>query len=141
MWQEAGALIFLGISARQDIRYRSISVDGAVITGALGLLIRMGTGRLTMAGLGSVLAAGLLLLMASILLGGAVGRGDALAAAVTGAWIGVRDSMLLVLLGTALAAVWGGAGVAAGKYRWKTKLPLIPFFLAAYLCMLAAGGI
>ena len=140
MWQEAGALVFLGICAREDIRYRTIPVDAAVAAGALGMLVRMGAGRLTIAGFAGVAALSLLLFLAGCLLSPSVGQGDTLAVAVTGMWIGAGKCLVLALLGMALAAVWGGAGVAAGKYQWKSRLPLIPFFLAADVCRLAAGG-
>lgn len=130
------AAVFLGISARTDIRTREVSVKFCILCGTIGIGVQMWLGRMEMIQLAAGAAVGMILLGIGFLSREAIGYGDGIAVAVLGIWLGFAENLQTVLLAFVLSGVAGGILILTKRKSGKDSIPFIPFLLAAHLLIM-----
>lgn len=118
---------FLVVVAAIDIDHQLI-LDKVVIAFALaGVAAGLATGRpgWAEAAFGLLLAGGLLL--ALVLLTGAMGWGDANFAAAAGLWLGWQGALVMLFTAFLGGGLIGGLLLLSGRYSRKDPLPFGPF--------------
>lgn len=82
----------------------------------------------------SLLPGGILWALAAVS-EGKIGRGDGDMVAVLGLFMGWEKCVAALCIACLFAAVFAGAGLAAGKYTKSSKLPFAPFLLVAVILL------
>lgn len=121
------------IASVRDIRRHMVSVPGMVFLGMVGLGVGLVSFNWREALLGSLL--GVLLYGISRVSRGAIGDGDALVFGVCGIYLGLAENLLLLWLSLFLAMLAGGLLLLRKRGNRKTRIPLVPFVLAAYVIL------
>ena len=78
-------------------------------------------------------AAGVILIILSVVSAEQVGMGDAIVLCIAGAVIGFWKTVGMLFTGMFLAALFSLAGIVIKKLCRKTKIPLMPFLFIGYL--------
>ncbi len=143
-------LVFLlGANALQDLRKQEIFFLPTVLYGFLELWLFL-LWEESMTGFLAGCLPGLFLLLFSLCTSGQVGMGDGWMLLVMGPVLGIFSTMLVLWLALALMTALclvllsvervgsrtGKTGGRAGKDRRKMRLPMVPFLLAAAVCLL-----
>lgn len=133
--EQAAAVLLLGGNTWRDIRKHSISIllTAGVFLAAVFLRIWRGE----YAALAAGILPGICLLGLSWMTKQALGYGDGLVESVLGALLGWKKAVEILMGAFLLAAVFSAAALAAHRLGRKSELPFLPFFLGAYLILLA----
>ncbi len=146
MWGVGKAVLlglFLGWQTLEDLRSKSIRIDGVLLFGSVGLFlgfVQNGMSWDTVEKLVLACIPGIGLLFLSKLWPGAIGEGDGLIFLVTGVYLGGTENGMLCYLAFGLAAVVG-LGLSFWKNFWqKVKgndqgYPFVPFVFSAFLIL------
>lgn len=132
-----GLLAFLAAAAFADLHSRSLNLIMLCISFTAGFLLQTVLGQLSVweilggSALGGASAA------VSFLSSQAIGYGDSFAIGVCGAWLGLFESIFLLLCAFLIMAVFGIVMLALKKAKPKDSLPFMPFLLAGYIAVLA----
>ena len=131
MYEQTGyslALLFLGILAGYDIRWKRIPVLWTVIAGIVAVIYYI-AGNENGAGKAVIcILPGILLLILAFLTKEQIGFGDGITALVIGLFLGGDLCMLVISLGIMMTGVFSLYRLIRGS---REPVPLIPFFLAA----------
>lgn len=104
----------------------------------LGLLFRLLQGKAAFLHGSLGVFAGLLILAASFLSRGALGKGDGLLCTALGSWCGPALMVTSLLAALCLLALYGGIQVLRKRKQLKDRLPLAPFlYISGTAVMLA----
>ncbi len=131
-------VVFLGvlsIAAWQDKKELSISRTFLIWSGIFAVLGRILTADRAI----SLLEWGLSLLPGIILIGlgwlskWQIGIGDGIIILIMGLWLGIRETVAVLLMGMFLCSIVCGGLLLLRKAGRKTKVPFVPFLWAAYL--------
>lgn len=119
-----------------DMKYRQVPVDALVLGGVLGLMMLYLNPNVSLldALIGSVGVGGGLALL-SYFTKGALGMGDALVISVIGLHLGYRMALAVTLYGTVFSGIVGLTILVLRLANRKTKMPMIPFLLGAFICL------
>lgn len=79
---------------------------------------------------------GVVLLICSYMTKGAIGEGDAYLTGVIGLMMGIENAVLIILVGSVLAAVFSVFEIKIRKKGKKDVIPFVPFILTGYLGVL-----
>ncbi|WP_165444082.1 prepilin peptidase [Lachnoclostridium sp. Marseille-P6806] len=129
----AGA--FLLLCSVQDLRRRELSVRFLLAVGALSVvwdIVSCAEKSAEPAALMLACMPGLFLLLVWKVSGGRAGAGDGAALLVTGLLTGLETTFLTLCGGLVLCALGSGVLLAAGRVRKDTRIPFVPFLLAAF---------
>lgn len=135
-WSRLIELMFLIITAWQDIWTKSISVWVYIVFGISALLLRFDRETVSWHSLTGVcisMGVGLFLYVVYKVTEGAIGEGDCLFFLVTGIFFNLWDNIFLLLLGLLLCSIYSLGLVVWGAFwhvnvRMK-RLPFLPFLL------------
>lgn len=130
-------LIFLGLSAISDFKYKKISTIVTVAAFICGVVFQLVIGQLHIYEIAGGCILGAVFLLAAKLTREAVGYGDGLILIATGAFLGIMNNLLLLTVSLALAALFMVGMLVVNKARKKSEFPFIPFMLGGYVLMLA----
>ena len=141
-------ILFLGWNAYTDLKKRQISLLSVLLTGILGIaiLIPAQTRQWILSDGESIksllfgIAVGGGLYLLSLATDGAIGRGDALVFTLMGLYLGLYRLLFLLMGSFLLCGFTGSVLLLLKKAGRKSKLPLIPFVLMAYLILLLWEG-
>lgn len=123
---------FLSINSWTDIRKRQISLLSVGIFALIGLAYQgLYKKQMSPALLG--LMPGILLLAVSKVTREALGMGDALLMLVLGIFLGLPDSVEVLLLSLFLAAFWAGILMIICRRKRDYEFPFVPFLLLGYI--------
>lgn len=131
-------VVFLGvlsIAAWQDKKELSISRTFLIWSGIFAVLGRILTADRAI----SLLEWGLSLLPGIIFIGlgwlskWQIGIGDGIIILIMGLWLGIRETVAVLLMGMFLCSIVCGGLLLARKAGRKTKVPFVPFLWVAYL--------
>ena len=123
---------FLSINSWTDIRKRRISLLSIAIFAFIGLVYQgFYKKQLSPALLG--LVPGILLLAVSRVTREALGMGDALLMLVLGIYLGLQNSVEVLLLALFLAAFWAGILMLICHKKRDYEFPFVPFLLLGYI--------
>ncbi|MDO4343585.1 MAG: hypothetical protein Q4C50_02155 [Eubacteriales bacterium] len=134
-FMKAIPLVYLAWAAGRDIRQRTVSVRGAIIFAAAGVLLHMILNDAPADWMPGILPGGALIAV-GFMTRGAVGYGDGMAMAVTGLYLGGFGAVSVLGTGLMLTfpvSLWMIAVKKAGR---KESLPFLPFLLAGYMVWL-----
>lgn len=120
------ALLFLGILASYDIRWKRIPALWVAVFGTAAVIYFMAGSNAGDAVI--CMLPGALLLFLAFLTGEQIGFGDGAAALVVGFYIGGGLCMAMIGLGIMMTGVFSLYRLIRGN---REPVPLIPFFLAA----------
>ena len=120
-------LIFLAI---WDVNKQEIPAAAPFFLG-VGAAIFRGPGLIAGTLTGAV-PGGVLMLM-GFLCHGQIGIGDGVMAACMGMLLGGRESLETILLSFGFVFIFSCVGLAVRKLTRKSRLPFVPFYLAAYI--------
>lgn len=126
----------LGICSWDDLWKRQIHLAVLAVFSILGVLFHLYYGSRTTWDLLGGVGIGLLLYFVSLLTGEKIGKGDAFLVMATGIYLGIRDNLLLLWIGSLLAGMTGLFLYVIRKKRPKDQLPFVPFLFVAYLVLL-----
>ena len=130
-------ILLLVYFSYEDIRYRKISTYLLLIGYVIAVIYLIAARELALWEYLAGGCVGVLFLFLSI--GGeGIGIGDSILIMLLGMLLGVRRQISVLFIGVLLCAVTAAVLFAAGKVGKKSKLPFVPFLLAAY-CALLCG--
>lgn len=130
MYEQIGyslALLFLGILASYDIRWKRIPTLWVAAFGMLAV-IYFAVGNDVNAACIICILPGMLLLFLAFLTGEQIGIGDGMTALAVGLYIGGGLCTVMVCLGIVMTGIFSLYRLLRGN---REPVPLIPFFLAA----------
>ncbi|MCR4567845.1 MAG: A24 family peptidase [Pseudobutyrivibrio sp.] len=134
--ETVGLMCLYAITSYEDIKTRTIPVEGAIVFGVIGLLINLFTRQYSIKSLVGGLLVGGIVYIFSVLSKEKIGKGDALIIAVTGLYIGFVNTIILLWLSSILALIAGVVFVKKRKYGFDYELPFVPFLLVGYEILL-----
>ena len=135
-------LCVLVLSGAQDIKKGEINITVPLIITGADLLIRLFFGRIDIADTFKGAAIGAAVMILSMVTNESIGMGDGIILLCTGAMAGFEKNMELFFSALILCGMCGlFLMLILGKSR-KTKVPFVPFLLAAFGIMeiLSIGG-
>lgn len=130
-FREAAVLGLLAWNTRTDIERHQISVKVVGGLGVLGILMDCAAGWGVLAIEGMV--PGILLLALSGISRGAVGIGDGLAVTVMGSYLGLWNTVYVLLTALFLSAFWAGFLLVGRKSGRGKEFPFLPFLLIGFV--------
>lgn len=137
-WMIKGLVFLLLIwNAWQDCRKREIVPVSLCIFLLGGILVNIIYAYQTPVNIAGGLLIGVGMLLLSQLSRGAVGKGDGYLLCVAGLYLGMGETLALLLGGLLLCAVWALLLLVLKRAGKNTEIPFIPFLLLAYLGELA----
>ena len=136
MIQEGVLFGFLTVCSLQDMKEKKVKLGVLFWFAILGLVIHLTTFQQSLSEMAGGMLVGGFVLLLSFLTRESIGKGDGLLLMVTGLYLGMRQNMLLLLIGIFLAGICALFLFVFGKKRKKDDIPFIPFLFASYLCML-----
>ena len=128
-------IIMTGLNSVRDFRKREIFLVPTLLCGAAGLIFALVRQEDPLLLIMASYVPGLLMLLFSILSGGALGRGDAFAGLALGGWLTWEHVFMTVCTGFLGAGIWAGILLIRGK-NGKKELPFVPFLLAGEILTL-----
>lgn len=129
----AGALIFLGCIAGEDIRTKRISVNSLLLFGSLAILYLMAGNLLEIEEMICRMLPGFSLLLLSMLTKESIGYGDGVSMLIVGLWTSGFCCFRMICLGIGMT---GFVAVYKLIMKSETEIPLIPFLLVAMEVMI-----
>jgi len=131
---------FLGICSYTDIKEKVVYVKVMIpflLTGLILCISPMGNGiHDALFGM----AVGLLVLLLSVLTGGAIGEGDGLVLVITGFYLGFLGNIKLFSTALFLSALVSAAAVIIRKCGRTSELPFMPFLFLSFI-LIKAGEV
>ncbi len=79
---------------------------------------------------------GTVLLILSLISGGRIGAGDGMVIIISGLFIGLRDTLLLLRYGMLGAFSWSAVLMLTERKKADYEIPFVPFLLAAFVFIL-----
>lgn len=128
-------LIFLFGAAASDARKKKISLIYILAGLAAGAALTIFTKEISIWEMLSGCAFGVAMMLVSKLSREAIGYGDSLMLAATGAFLGLIKNLIMFFLALIIAVC--AAAVLYLKKKRKKELAFIPFMLGGYIAMLA----
>ena len=136
-------LLFLSLAAFRDLQTRTIPcrlLAAGAITALLLDLCGITSGRAAALSLLPSLLPGVFYLLMGLISGAQIGQGDGLTILVLGLFAGLADTVLITAAAQFACAVCAGLMLAAKKADRNTRLPFVPFLLAAAAGLYLKGG-
>lgn len=136
-------LLFLALAAFRDMQSRTIPCRLLAAGGLAALLLDLCgilAGRATAAAVPPSLIPGLFYFLMSLISDTGIGRGDGLAILVLGLFAGLIDTVLITALAQIVCAIWAILLLALKKADRHTRIPFMPFLLAAAAGLYLKGG-
>lgn len=128
-----GLLVFIFITAIQDIRCRKISISWVVAGFITALIYRVSFIEFESVKLLIDLFPGALLLLLAYFGKEAIGYGDAAIFGILGIVLGIGLTLKLLVISIVINAVYGGIMLICRKKTLKDKVAFLPFIFVAYL--------
>lgn len=131
-------LILLTYSSYTDIKNKSvmmIPVYACFFIGVMSLIFPTKEGAISLIGV----IPGTVLLLIGMATEGAIGDGDAYIVMIIGIFLGMKESILILLIGSFAAAVYGLFAICHKKKDKNETIPFVPFILTGYLGALLIG--
>lgn len=129
------ALILLSYSAYTDIKNREIMMIPVIITfitDMVSIVFSQDSSRANLIGM----IPGEVILLISFITKGKIGDGDAYLMIVIGLVLGIRRTLILMFIASAMAAVWAVAKMCIAKADRRDTIPFAPFLLSGYMGVL-----
>lgn len=116
-----------------DYKRHEISLASLAIFGCAGIGLNCWLSYQPLWEILGGLGVGLVLILAAFATREAVGLGDGLLVCVVGIYLGLWETLSLVLLGTTVCALVMGVGLLIHRIQKTDRFPLVPFLCLAYL--------
>ncbi len=130
------SLINLGFNTMIDLRRKEVSLTCCGICSLAALLARMLLLRQGAADVILALLPGAFLVLTVIISGGMIGMGDALVFVSLGFAEDVMVVIMTMLAGMCISAMFSLCALALGRVGLKSRLPMMPFVLTAYVLII-----
>mgnify|MGYP002508686253 CR=1 FL=1 len=130
---KGSVLLLLLINGVLDFKKGEVSLPSLGIFSLLGAVLNLGLRFQRPWELLGGMAIGLGLLLIAFLTREAVGFGDGLLLFVTGIYLGFWENLKLLALGTFCCALIQGIRIVFRSVHLKDRVPLVPFFLLAFV--------
>ncbi|GMQ58496.1 hypothetical protein AN1V17_28910 [Vallitalea sediminicola] len=128
---------FLIITTISDCKDKQIPMDVVMITLILGMISMLFNPNVIWIhsligffGIGGIIA------LISVITKGAIGMGDALVIGTIGLILGYKMAVAVLLYSLVFSGLIGLGLMAFGRVNRKTKLPMVPFMLCAFLIII-----
>lgn len=122
--------LFLAVASWQDFQKQEISSWLLILMGALGTVIQLFEGSVSLGGWFGGIFLGLALLFLAFVTREEIGYGDGWLVVVMGMSLGLRFSFLAFLLALGISALVSGSLLISRKVKRNYRLPFAPFLLA-----------
>lgn len=120
-----------------DIRYREVPMDALILGGVIGVcMVILNPNLVWQDALIGCIAVGGSLAALSRITRGALGMGDAFVISVVGLVLGYKMAIAILLYGLVISGVVGLILLTFRVVNRKTRLPLVPFLLMAYMLLM-----
>lgn len=120
-----------------DIRNHEVPIDALILASIIGVLMVLLNPNLHwLDALIGCIGIGGSLAIVSLLTRGALGMGDAYVIGAVGLVMGYKMALAIILYGLIFSGIVGLVLLTFHKVHKKTKLPLVPFLLAAYVLLM-----
>lgn len=126
-------LFLLLLNSFLDWKKREISLFSLAGFGAVGIGLNFWLEYQSLAEAAGGVALGILLLAIAFFTREAIGFGDGLLICTTGIYLGFWENLNLLSVGTLCCGVALGISVLLGKVKLADRVPLVPFFLLAFI--------
>ena len=134
--EQIGLVVFYGITAFDDIRTKQVRTMELIIFALIGVILNVVNKDMNLLSALSAVAIGAILAIISTLTKGKLGMGDALIIAVSGLYLGFKNTLALVWLSSLMAAGYGILVLRKYDNKRNIELPFVPFLLLAYMLIL-----
>ena len=139
MWKDIFVWIFLLFHTATDLKSRKINVVVCLIFASAGLILfALSSKKDWISLLGGILK-GCYLLFFSFVTKEAVGLGDGCVVMALGIWLGGGKTLIVLMGGFVLTALFGLVRVCMKKASGKSELAFIPFFTLSYSAFYIGG--
>ncbi len=139
MWKDIFVWIFLLFHTITDLKSRKINIVVCLIFASVGLILfAFGSEKDWLSMFGGILT-GCYLLFFSFITKEAVGFGDGCVVMALGIWLGGGKTLLILMGGFVLTALFGVVRVCMKKATGKSELAFIPFFTLSYSTFYIGG--
>ena len=131
-------LILLIYSSYTDIKTKKVMmvpVWGCALIAIIEIIFPTEEGGMSFLGA----LPGMIFLIISFVTKGALGSGDAYLAIVIGMFLGAKNTVIIFMIASVLAAVYSLIMLAAKRIDRKGSIPFVPFILSGYLGILVLG--
>ena len=125
--------IYLAICTIFDIWKKKVYLIPALITGVIGIAAQVIKQPFTWSVWAGGILLGCCLLIVAKVSGEAIGYGDGVAVIVIGIWLGLYQTMEVLLLALTMAAIFSAILLLFFKVGRKFTIPFIPFLFSACL--------
>lgn len=120
-----------------DIRYREVPMDALILGGVIGVcMVILNPNLAWQDALIGCIAVGGSLAAVSRITRGALGMGDAFVICVVGLVLGYKMAIAILLYGLVISGIVGLILLTFRVVNRKTRLPLVPFLLMAYMLLM-----
>ncbi|MCT4596425.1 MAG: A24 family peptidase [Vallitalea sp.] len=130
---EITAWLLISISIT-DIKYKEVNINIIIFSVILGVIllvinqnIKWYESLIGLFGIGGILVG------ISYITKGSIGMGDAYVIGVTGLLLGYKMAIAILLYSLVLSSILGIILMILGKVNRKTRLPMVPFILSAFI--------
>lgn len=136
-------LLFLALASLRDLRSRTVPCRLLAAGGIAALFLDLCgilSGRVRAAVFPPALIPGIFYLLMSRISGAQIGQGDGMTILVLGLFMGLSDTVLISLMAQLVCAFYAGSMLVLKKAKRDTRIPFVPFLLAAVLVWYLKGG-
>lgn len=126
-------LFLLALNSLLDWKKREVSLLSLAGFGAVGIFLNLWLQYQSLAEAAGGAGLGILLLAAAFFTREAIGFGDGLLICTTGIYLGFWENLSLLFTGALCCGVILGISVLAGRLKMADRVPLVPFFLLAFI--------
>lgn len=136
-------LLFLTLAAIRDLQSRTVPcllIAGGALAALLLDLCGFLSGSLPVQAFLPAVIPGVFYLLMGIISGAQIGRGDGMTILVLGLFAGLGDTVLITAAAQFICAFCAGFLLALKKADRNTRIPFVPFLLAAAACLYLKGG-
>lgn len=126
-------LFLLLLNSFLDWKKREISLFSLAGFGAVGIGLNFWLEYQSLAEAAGGVALGIVLLAVAFFTREAIGFGDGLLICTTGIYLGFWENLGLLSVGTLCCGVVLGISVILGRLKLADRVPLVPFFLLAFI--------
>lgn len=131
--------IFLLFHTVTDIKYRKINVVVCWVFAFAGLILFAFSNEKDWISMFGGILTGVYLLFFSFLSKEAIGLGDGCVVTAFGIWLGGGNTLMVLMGGFVLTALFGVARICMKKATGKSELAFVPFFTISYIVFYVGG--
>lgn len=134
-----GVLILLVLCSISDIKEKKVYSLPCFVFMMIGIIMESMIKQKGILYIVSGMLPGVLIYIAGIMTGGGIGKGDAIIFIVTGVFIGLKKSLILLVCSLIVINIIGLFILIFRRGNMKTKIPFVPFILISFIALVCTN--